>query len=86
MEYSFGLICDFIVGLVQIFCIECNVIFVGKVINVVWMVLCGDGIYCVIFDQVIDIMCVIGVDMYIKYKEILVGGFVINVVVNIVEC
>lgn len=31
-------------------------------------------------------MCVIGVDMYIKYKEILVGGFVINVVVNIVEC
>lgn len=53
-----------------------------KVVNVVCMVLCGDGMYYVLLDLVIKMMCEIGVDMKMKYKEMVWGGLV----VNIVEC
>lgn len=80
MEYNLGLICDLIGGLVQIFCIECNVMGVVKVINVLCMVMCGDGKYKVLLDKVIKIMCDIGCDMQDKYKEISRGGLVVNVI------
>lgn len=53
-----------------------------KVINVFWLVFCGSGEYKVLLDKVIKIMCDIGLDMKIKYKEIVCGGLV----VNIIEC
>lgn len=52
------------------FCIECNVMGVIKVINVFRLVLRGSGEYKVLLDKVIKIMCDMGNDMKIKYKEI----------------
>lgn len=79
MEYNFGLICDLVVGQVQVLCIECNVIVFVKVINVVWMVLCCISVLCVLLDKVIEMMYEIGKDMNVKYCEILCGGLVIKV-------
>lgn len=81
MEYNFGLMCDLVVGQVQVLCIECNVIVVVKVVNVVCMVLCCISELCVCFDKVIEIMYEIGKDMNVKYCEIFCGGLVMKIVV-----
>lgn len=82
LEYYFGFICDFVGGLVQILCIECNVFGVIKVVIVVCLVMVGDGFQIVSLDQVMKMMMEIGCDMKVKYKEMVCGGLV----VNIVEC
>lgn len=87
MEYYFGFICDFIGGLVQVLCIECNVMGVIKVIIVVNLLLVINLDECLVnFDVIVKMMWDIVQDMNYKYKEIFEGGLVFNLLVVLLSC
>ena len=82
MEHHLGLTCDPVGGLVQIPCIERNVIAAVKAVNAARMALRGDGSHHMSLDRVIKTMRDTGADMKSKFKEAARGGLT----VNIVEC
>lgn len=59
LKNMFGLVCDFVVGFVEVFCVKWNVMGVLNVMIVVDMVLVGI-ISCILCDEVIDVMYKIG--------------------------
>ena len=82
MEHNLGLTCDPVGGLVQIPCIERNVMGAVKAINAARIALKGDGSHHVSLDSVMKTMRETGEDMQSKYKETSEGGLA----VNITEC
>ena len=86
MEHHLGMTCDPIAGLVQIPCIERNAMGVVKAINASRLALSGKGEFKVKFDDVVETMRQIGVDMHAKYKETSTGGLALNVPLNLPEC
>ncbi|WP_069638291.1 L-serine ammonia-lyase [Campylobacter pinnipediorum] len=74
MEHHLGLTCDPVGGLVQIPCIERNVLGAIKAISAAKMVLDGDATARVSLDEVIITMYKTGKDMNSKYKETSLGG------------
>ena len=84
MEHHLGMVCDPIMGLVQIPCIERNAIGAVKAVNAARLALSGDGSHKVPLDKVLQTMKEIGHDMLSKYKETALGGLAAHV--NIPEC
>jgi L-serine dehydratase len=78
MEHNLGLTCDPIRGLVQIPCIERNVMGAVKAIDAARLALMGDGTHHVTLDRVIETMRRTGADMRDMYKETSLGGLAVN--------
>ena len=79
MEHNLGLTCDPIRGLVQIPCIERNVMGAVKAVDAARLALMGDGTHHVHLDRVIETMRRTGADMRDSYKETSLGGLAVNV-------
>ena len=85
MEHHLGLTCDPIGGLVQIPCIERNVMGAIKAISATELALESDvNNVKVPFDKVVSTMWKTSLDMNTKYKETSEGGLAISV--NISDC
>lgn len=54
-----GLVCDLVVGLVEIFCVKWNIVGVGNVLIVVDMVLVGI-VNKILVDEVVEVMNKVG--------------------------
>lgn len=80
MEHNLGLTGDPIGGLVQVPCIERNIMGAVKAINAARIALNGNGTHLVPLDAVIETMRQTGEDMQRKYKETSLGGLAVNVV------
>jgi L-serine dehydratase len=78
MEHNLGLTCDPIRGLVQIPCIERNVMGAVKAVDAARLALMGDGTHHVTLDRVIETMRRTGADMRDSYKETSLGGLAVN--------
>lgn len=86
MEHNLGLTCDPIGGLVQIPCIERNVMGAVKAITASRLALNEDGQHVVSLDAVIKTMMETGKEMLNKYKETSEGGLARAISVNVTEC
>ncbi len=87
MEHHLGLTCDPIKGLVQIPCIERNVMGAMKAITAAHLALSGNPSYAkVSLDGIIKTMKETARDMSEKYKETSEGGLAVNIPVNVAEC
>ncbi len=80
MEHHLGMTCDPVAGLVQVPCIERNVMGAVKAISAARLAINGDGKHKVSLDQVIATMYQTGRDMQDIYKETSLGGLAVNVV------
>ncbi len=74
LEHHLGLTCDPIMGLVQIPCIERNVIAAVRAMDCASYVLLSDGRHLVSFDEVVRTMAQTGRDMKSCYRETSRGG------------
>jgi L-serine dehydratase len=74
VEHHLGMTCDPVGGLVQIPCIERNVMGAVKAVHAATMALGSDGTHRVSLDQAIEAMRNIGRDMHARYKETARGG------------
>lgn len=74
LEHHLGMTCDPVGGLVQIPCIERNVMGAIKAIHAATLALGSDGQHRVSLDQAITAMREIGRDMHTRYKETARGG------------
>ena len=74
IEHHLGMTCDPVAGLVQIPCIERNVMGAVKSLNAAAIAMAGDGKHRVTLDEAIAAMRQIGLDMNAKYKETALGG------------
>jgi L-serine dehydratase len=79
IEHNLGLTCDPFKGLVQIPCIERNVIAANQAINIAHLVLSDSGEHTVFLDDAISAMKQTGLDMHSKYKETSLGGLATNI-------
>jgi L-serine dehydratase len=87
MEHHLGMTCDPIGGLVQIPCIERNMMGAVKAITAAKVALDSDPSSAkVSFDKVIDTMWQTARDMNLKYKETSQGGLAANISVQVPEC
>ncbi|MFV0605122.1 MAG: L-serine ammonia-lyase [Niabella sp.] len=87
MEHHLGMTCDPIGGLVQIPCIERNVMGAIKAIAAAQLALQGTPDYAkVSLRDVIKTMWETAKDMNLKYKETADGGLAINVPLSLPEC
>ena len=80
IEHNLGLTCDPVGGLVQIPCIERNVVASIKAITAARLALHSDGRGHVTLDNAIKTMWETGNDRKDKYKETARGGLALNVV------
>lgn len=74
IEHHLGMTCDPISGLVQIPCIERNVMGAVKALHAATLALGSNGKHRISFDEAIAAMKQIGLDMNAKYKETARGG------------
>jgi L-serine dehydratase len=74
IEHHLGMTCDPVAGLVQIPCIERNVMGAVKALNAATLALSSDGKHRITFDESLAAMRQIGLDMNAKYKETALGG------------
>jgi L-serine dehydratase len=79
IEHHLGMTCGPIGGLVQIPCIERNVMGAVKALNAATLALAGDGQHKISLDSAIEAMRQIGLDMNSKYKETSLGGLALAV-------
>jgi L-serine dehydratase len=79
LEHHLGLVCDPVMGLVQIPCIERNGVGAIKAITAARLSLSGDGGHIVSFDTAVETMRNIGNDMHERYKETSLGGLALFV-------
>lgn len=79
MEHNLGLTCDPVGGLVQIPCIERNVMGAIKAISATRLAMQGNGEHKISLDKVIKTMLATGHDMQERYKETSLGGLAVNV-------
>ena len=87
MEHHLGLTCDPVGGLVQVPCIERNVMGAMKAITASQIALANDPFYArVSLDEVIKTMWNTAEDMNSKYKETSEGGLAINIPVSFPDC
>lgn len=87
MEHHLGLTCDPIGGLVQIPCIERNVMGAIKAITAAQLALERDATEArVTLDAVVRTMWETAQDMNGKYKETAEGGLAVQIPVNVSEC
>ena len=87
MEHHLGMTCDPVGGLVQVPCIERNVMGAAKAITACQLALEGDpGRAKVPLDAAIRSMWATAQDMNTKYKETSEGGLALQVPVRIAEC
>ncbi|MBX9744504.1 MAG: L-serine ammonia-lyase, iron-sulfur-dependent, subunit alpha, partial [Chlamydiales bacterium] len=84
--HHLGLTCDPIGGLVQIPCIERNVMGAMKAITAARLALRGNGEHCVSLDAVIRAMKETGENMMSIYKETSEGGLALQVSVAVPVC
>lgn len=86
MEHHLGLTCDPVGGLVQIPCIERNIMGAIKAITASTIALENDSSFARLsLDDVIKAMWNTSIDMNVKYKETSEGGLA-SIPVNVVEC
>lgn len=78
MEHHLGLTCDPINGLVQIPCIERNVMGSINAIAASRLALLEDGKHIVSLDSVIKTMANTGREMHSKFKETSEGGLAVH--------
>lgn len=74
MEHNLGLTCDPVCGLVQIPCIERNVVAALRAMDVSLYALLSDGKHIVDFDDIVETMKRTGHDIPSPYKETALGG------------
>lgn len=74
IEHHLGMTCDPVAGLVQIPCIERNVMGAVKSLHAATLALGSDGKHRISLDEAIAAMRQIGLDMNSKYKETARGG------------
>lgn len=74
MEHLLGLTCDPIEGLVQIPCIERNVMAAGRALESAEYALVSDWKHHMSFDDIIKVMKRTGKDMHKAYRETSIGG------------
>jgi L-serine dehydratase len=87
MEHHLGMTCDPIMGLVQVPCIERNIMGAMKAITASQVALAGDpDIAKVTLDQVIKTMKETAFEMSDKFKETSEGGLAVNISVAVPEC
>ncbi|MCC6127623.1 MAG: L-serine ammonia-lyase [Chlamydiae bacterium] len=86
MEHHLGMTCDPVAGLVQIPCIERNVMGAMKAITAARLALRGNGEHCVPLDAVIRAMRETGENMMHIYKETSEGGLALQVSVAVPAC
>lgn len=88
MEHNIGLSCDPIGGLVQIPCIERNVMGASKAVASSRLALLENGSGLISLDEVIKTMLETGREMSVKYKETADGGLAKNTLIskNVTEC
>lgn len=87
MEHHLGLTCDPVAGLVQIPCIERNVMGAIKAITASELALHGDpSIARVSLDAVIATMRQTALDMSGRYKETSEAGLAVHIAVSLSEC
>lgn len=80
-----GLVCDLVVGFVEIFCVMRNVIGLGNVLILVDLVLVG--IESRIFvDEVIEVMDKVGCNFFVLLCEIGLGGLVGILIGEVIKC
>ena len=86
MEHHLGMTCDPPGGLVQIPCIERNVMGAVKAISAARLAMRGDGQHRVSLDAVIQTMKETGQNMKTMYKETSEGGLALQVTVATPIC
>lgn len=86
MEHHLGMTCDPVAGLVQIPCIERNIMGAVKAITAARLGLRGNGEHCVPLDAVIRAMRETGENMMHIYKETSEGGLALQVSVAVPAC
>jgi L-serine dehydratase, iron-sulfur-dependent, single chain form len=86
MEHHLGMTCDPVAGLVQIPCIERNIMGAMKAITAARLALRGNGEHCVSLDAVIRAMRETGENMMSIYKETSEGGLALQVSVAVPAC
>ena len=74
IEHHLGMTCDPVAGLVQIPCIERNVMGAVKALHAATLALGSSGKHRISLDEAIAAMRQIGLDMNAKYKETARGG------------
>lgn len=74
LEHHLGMTCDPVGGLVQIPCIERNVMGAVKALHAATLALNSDGTHRISLDQAISAMREIGLNMHSRYKETAQGG------------
>ncbi len=77
LEHHLGLTCDPIFGLVQIPCIERNVMGASRAIANAEFALLGDGSHKIQFDEAVETMTRTGRDLMSTYRETSLGGLAI---------
>lgn len=78
MEHNLGLTCDPMCGLVQIPCIERNVMAALRSLDINTYAMMGDGKHIVSFDKVVATMNLTGKDLPSLYKETSKGGLAVD--------
>jgi L-serine dehydratase len=87
MEHHLGLTCDPVGGLVQIPCIERNVMGAIKAITASQLALHSNpALAKVSLDNVIKTMWQTALDMNSRYKETSEGGLAVNIPISLSEC
>ena len=74
IEHHLGMTCNPVGGLVQIPCIERNVMGAVKALNAATLAMTSDGQHKISLDVAIEAMRLIGCDMHSKYRETSRGG------------
>jgi len=77
LEHHLGLTCDPIFGLVQIPCIERNVMGASRAIANAEFALMGDGSHKIQFDEAVETMTRTGRDLMSTYRETSLGGLAV---------
>lgn len=77
MEHNLGLTCDPVCGLVQVPCIERNVIAALRALDISMYALMSDGKHFVSFDSIVQTMKITGHDLPSPYKETSMGGLAV---------
>ena len=77
MEHNLGLTCDPVCGLVQVPCIERNVIAALRALDISMYALMSDGKHFVSFDSIVKTMKMTGYALPSPYKETALGGLAV---------
>jgi len=87
MEHHLGLTCDPVAGLVQVPCIERNIMGAIKTITAAQLALQSNPLNALItLDKVVNTMWQTALDMSHKYKETAEGGLALQIPISLSDC